>query len=274
MLLRQRKKRKRKREQNDPKVFNARSAFPLWCYVEFYGVSGTFFTWYDIGLFHNVRTAQMGRRETITYRGKVKLHGTNVAVTIQHNGNELYIQRLGNIRHHTHFHHVFSTALNSTPFKLQPQYLPYQGGRPSWLCPVGTRKRSQGVLPLTLSAQGWLPLSHHLWRMVWQRYHPSCSVIPFRSTSISIFEASIRSLLVWKGVLFLFPTLAKSNHPFQLLVNEGIMKGAAICKLSKRLFAVFAILYDKTKLVTSPDKLEEILDSGILGFLLAGVDGD
>jgi hypothetical protein len=39
------------------------------------------------------------------------------------------------------------------------------------------------------------------------------------------------------------------------------MKGAAICKLDKRLFAVFAILLDKTKLITSPDKLEELLNA-------------
>jgi hypothetical protein len=41
------------------------------------------------------------------------------------------------------------------------------------------------------------------------------------------------------------------------------MKGAAICKLDKRLFAVFAILLDKTKLITSPDKLEELLNASM-----------
>jgi hypothetical protein len=55
--------------------------------------AGTFYTWYDIGLFHNVRTAQIEKKEAVNYRGKIKLHGTNVAVTVQYNGNEIYIQR-------------------------------------------------------------------------------------------------------------------------------------------------------------------------------------
>lgn len=55
--------------------------------------TGTFYTWYDIGLFHNVRTAQIEKKEPVTYRGKIKLHGTNVAVTIQYSGNEIYVQR-------------------------------------------------------------------------------------------------------------------------------------------------------------------------------------
>ncbi len=69
-------------------------------------LSGTFHTWYDIGLFHNVRAGQLENRQSITYRGKIKLHGTNVAVSVQHNGNQVYIQRFGH-----HFNLIFPSAL-------------------------------------------------------------------------------------------------------------------------------------------------------------------
>ncbi len=73
-------------------------------------------------------------------------------------------------------------------------------------------------------------------------------------------SAGYRSLTV-------FGEWCGKGNPFSLLIHAylcliilaGIMKGAAICKIDQRLFAVFAVLLDKDRLITSPSKIEEIL---------------
>lgn len=186
--------------------------------------SGTFYTWYDIGLFHNVRTAQIEKRDLVNYRGKIKLHGTNVAVTIQHNGNELYIQRYSLI-----------------DLRARPSPRAQRFSVPSRNTFLTKEADHHGFAKWALDKD-----AKEYFKSLYRR------------------NAGYRAITVYgewcgKGSSELLggPWLIAAS--LTVVCGAGIMKGAAICKLDKRLFSVFAILYDRSKLITAPDRLEAIL---------------
>lgn len=171
---------------------------------------GQFFGWYDIGLFHQMRAALAEARQkaesklspststgeptpsssqpldgdesVITFRGKIKLHGTNGAISIQHNGSEVYVQSRNTFITKETDHHGFAHWALKTENKEYFKSL---------------FQKSAGYKALTI---------------------------------------------------------------FGEYCGKGIMKGAAICQLDRTIFAVFAILMDKDRLIIDPAHIEEILN--------------
>lgn len=118
-------------------------------------IKGQFFAWYDIGLFHNVRTQLATERQAaatvdgdksvgtsssssssaptaasgssggggtglvVRYRAKIKLHGTNAGVSVQHGGSEVYIQSRNTFVTKDTDHHGFAH------WALQPEHKAY-----------------------------------------------------------------------------------------------------------------------------------------------------
>ncbi|KAL6068671.1 Translation machinery-associated protein 22 [Balamuthia mandrillaris] len=176
---------------------------------------GTFYRWPEIGLFYNVRaritepnqpepheekakeaTGEKGEEDankdkqkepklqlpsSITYRAKIKLHGTNGAISIQHNGNDIFVQSRNKFLTKEKDHHGFAEwALH----KDRKAYF------------KSLYKQNAGYKSVTVFGE-------------------------------------------WCG--------------------KGIMRGAAICNVDQRMYAVFALLLDKSKLIVAPDQILSFL---------------
>eukprot|EP01121_Diplochlamys_sp_Union-15-3_P018772 TRINITY_DN6903_c0_g1_i2.p1 TRINITY_DN6903_c0_g1~~TRINITY_DN6903_c0_g1_i2.p1 ORF type:complete len:445 (-),score=82.59 TRINITY_DN6903_c0_g1_i2:41-1321(-) len=76
---------------------------------------GKFFKWPEIELFHHVRAGKSHNNEIIAYYGKIKLHGTNVAVSIQ-NGNkkDVFVQSRSKFLQRKQDHHGFASFIGRT----------------------------------------------------------------------------------------------------------------------------------------------------------------
>lgn len=73
---------------------------------------GKFYRWTEIEAFHYVRKKNIDLREEIAYRGKVKLHGTNAAVAIENNGQQIYAQSRNMFISEENDHHGFLAFVN------------------------------------------------------------------------------------------------------------------------------------------------------------------
>jgi hypothetical protein len=74
--------------------------------------SGKFYRWTEIEAFHYVRKKNIDLRDEISYRGKVKLHGTNAAVAIENNGQQIYAQSRNMFISEENDHHGFLAFVN------------------------------------------------------------------------------------------------------------------------------------------------------------------
>ena len=95
---------------------------------------------------------------------------------------------------------------------------------------MGPRNENKELLQISVSKGGWVLGPHFLRRVVWQRYSLSLSLSlpPPPTTSLTLYTI-------------------------------GIMKGASICDVDQRYFAVFAALLNKDRLITNPARIEELL---------------
>lgn len=83
------------------------------CYHAVLTSSGRFIAWIEILPFHYIRQQHTEQRDAVTYRGKIKLHGTNAGVTVQHGGAAVSAQSRNTVRPSVTFINYFVSELTS-----------------------------------------------------------------------------------------------------------------------------------------------------------------
>ena len=134
----------------------------------------------------------------VSFRGKIKLHGTNGAISVQ-NGSQVYVQSRNTFLSKEKDHHDFAKWALETKTKNYFKSL-FQKGDGYWALTFFGEWCGKGTSSLPLSL----------------------------TTSLTRYTV-------------------------------GMMKGASICDVDQRYFAVFAALLNKDRLITNPARIEELL---------------